>query len=145
MQLFQPFDTSLVQARLKAEVTALREVEGAAEYAAVKALRDFPAPCAYVLFASESGSGGPRGGRATGVSAEFGVALAVSNFRDRRGEQLQPELRTLLGLVRAALIGWTPAVPGVSAIAWRGGAVMDYDDATLLWVDAYECAHVLQP
>jgi hypothetical protein len=145
MQLYRPFDTSLVKARLKAAAPALREVEGAAEYAAVKNLRDFPAACAYVLFAGESGSGTPRGGKATGALAEFGVVVAVSNYRDRRGEQLDVELRTVLGEVRAALIGWVPPAPGAAACAWRGGAVMDYDDATLLWVEAYECTHVLQP
>jgi hypothetical protein len=145
VQNFEPFDTSLAQARLKTQVAALREVEGASEYAAVKALRDFPTPCAYVLFAVEAGSGTPRGARVAGASAEFGVVLAVSNYRDRRGEQLQPELVTLLGQVRSALIGWQPPAPGVGPIAWRGGAVMDYDDATLLWVEAYECTHVLQP
>jgi hypothetical protein len=143
MQLYQPFDTRLVQARLKAQVTALREVEGAAEYAALEGLRDFVAPCAYVLIGSESGSG--AAGRVVGAAAEFGVVLAVSNYRDRRGEQLQPELLTLLGLVRAALIGWQPDVPGVKPVAWRGGAVMDFDDATLLWMEAYECTHMLQP
>ena len=143
MQNYEPFDTAVVQARLKALATDLREVEGAAEYAAVTKLRDYPAPCAYVLIAAESGSGTPRGAKATGALAEFGVAIVVSNYRDRRGEQLRPELVRLLSQVRSALIGWSP--PGAGAIAWRGGAVMDYDESALLWVEAYECVHVLQP
>ncbi|MGA0610565.1 phage tail terminator protein [Caldimonas sp. KR1-144] len=144
MQNFEPFDTDLVMERLKAEVPEFRLVEGAAEYASISQLRDFQPPCAYVLLANESGgNGGARGARAAGASAEFGVVLAVRNYREQRGAQLRGELRTLLGKVRAALIGWVPPSPGATACAWRGGAVMDYDNATLLWVEAYESAHVL--
>lgn len=143
MKNFEPFDTSLVEARLKAEVPELREVAGAADYAAVKNLRDFIVPGAYVLLADESGGGSVRGAKAAPASAEFGVVLAVRNFRDRAGGQLKDELRELLGKVRAALIGWTPPAPGATACSWRGGAQMDYDDATILWVEAYECTHVL--
>ncbi|WP_429000084.1 phage tail terminator protein, partial [Stenotrophomonas maltophilia] len=49
----QPFDTGLVRDRIRQGVSEkeLRQVQGSADYAAVTALRDFPAPCCYVLLA----------------------------------------------------------------------------------------------
>lgn len=144
MKGYEPFDTSLVADRIRDQVKGLRLIGNAADYAAVKDLRSFVVPSAYVIFAAESGEPSPRGARGQPASADFGVALAVRNYRTQRGAQLADELRTLLGEVRTALIGWTPPVPGVTAIGWRSGAVMDYDDSTALWVDVYECTHVLQ-
>lgn len=142
---FEPFDTDLVIARVKAIATDFRLVGGAADYASVKSLREFVLPSAYVLFAAEAGgNGGPTGAKAQAASADFGVAVVVRNFRDQRGGQLNAELRKLIGQVRSALIGWMPPAPGAAACQWRGGAVMDYDDAALLWVDAFSCSHVLQ-
>ncbi|WP_253261663.1 phage tail terminator protein [Pseudomonas aeruginosa] len=76
-----PFDHRLVIERLTATVPALRLIGTAADFGAVKALRDYPTPAAYVLLAEESGeprptgnSGGPARQR---VGALFGVVLAV--------------------------------------------------------------------
>ncbi len=51
----QPFDIGLVRDRIRQGVSEkeLRQVQGSADYAAVTALRDFPAPCCYVLLARE--------------------------------------------------------------------------------------------
>lgn len=143
---FEPFDTSLVVARIRERATGLRFVGGSADYAAVKSLLDFAPPAAYVMFATESAGNvpGPRGARVQPAQADFGVALAVRNYREQRGAQLGSELRTLLGQVRDALIGWVPPTTGATAVQWTGGAVMDYDDAMLLWVDVYSCTHLLQ-
>lgn len=146
MSNFQPFDTGLVEQRLRQQVPELREVGGAAQYAAVQELRGFSAPCAYVIFAGEEDGNapGPRGARVQPAVARFGVALAVRNYRPGMGEQLAPELRELIGKTRAALIGWLPPLPGVTPLAWVGGAVMDYDTATVLYVETYQLTHMLQ-
>ena len=146
MSNFQPFDTGLIEQRLRQLVPALREVGGAAQYAAVQDLRGFVPPCAYVIFAGEEGSNapGPRGARVQPAVARFGIALAVRNYRPGMGDQLAPELRELIGQTRAALIGWLPPVPGAAPLAWEGGAVMDYDNATVLYVEAYQLTHLLQ-
>lgn len=142
---FEPLDTTWVQARVKDNAPTLRLVAGAADYASVKALGDFPAPAAYVLLADETpGTGGPSGARAVPAVAQFGVALALRNYRDRAGDQLSAEARQVIGQVRAALIGWTPPVAGLRATEWAGGGVMDYDAGVLLWVEAFRCTHVLQ-
>lgn len=143
---FEPFDTELIAARVRAQAPGLRLVGSAADYASVKSLREFAPPAAYVMLARESTAGGgtARAARVQPAVAEFGVALAVRNYREQGGAQAAAELRALLGQVRAALIGWEPPVAGAAACQWTGGAVMDYDDATVLWVDVYSCVHVLQ-
>jgi len=144
---FEPFDTGLVMARLKDQALCpdLREVGGAADYAAVKDLRSFATPSAFVIFAGEMGGlNGPRGARVQPASVTFGVAMAVRNYRPEPGSQLGPELRRVIGQVRTALIGWLPAAPGATHVMWTGGELMDYDDSTALFVDAYQLNHVLQ-
>ncbi|MBI1626920.1 phage tail terminator protein [Comamonas suwonensis] len=143
---FEPFDTSLVVERLKALVPDLREVGGAADYAAVQELRGFQTPSAFVIFASESGNAGPgpRGARVQPAVSRFGLALAVRNYRPGAGDQLGDELRKVLGLTRSALIGWVPPTPGATALAWEAGEVMDYDHSTVLYVESYQLTHLLQ-
>lgn len=123
---FEPFDTGLVIERLKAQVTELRQVGGAADYAAVQELRGFAVPSAFVIFAGESGNAGPgpRGARVQPAVTRFGVALAVRNYRPGAGDQLGDELRKFIGLTRSALIGWVPPCqaqppwPGRPAKSW---------------------------
>ena len=51
---FEPFDTGLIMRRLRASVPELHVVGGAADYAAVKELRGFRTPSAYVVFAEDT-------------------------------------------------------------------------------------------
>lgn len=142
---FEPFDTGLVVERLKSQVPDLRQVGGAADYAAVQELRGFAVPSAFVIFAGESGGAtGPRGARVQPAVTRFGLALAVRNYRPGAGDQLGDELRKVLGQTRSALIGWTPPVPGATALAWEAGEVMDYDHSTVLYVESYQLTHLLQ-
>ena len=142
---FEPFDTGLVIDRLKTQVPDLRQVGGAADYAAVQELRGFATPSAFVIFAGESGGGtGPRGARVQAAVTRFGLALAVRNYRPGAGDQLGDELRKVLGLTRSALIGWVPPTPGATALVWEAGEVMDYDHSTVLYVDSYQLTHLLQ-
>ena len=142
---FEPFDTGLVIDRLKTQVPDLRQVGGAADYAAVQELRGFATPSAFVIFAGESGGGtGPRGARVQAAVTRFGLALAVRNYRPGAGDQLGDELRKVLGLTRSALIGWVPPTPGATALVWEAGEVMDYDHSTVLYVESYQLNHLLQ-
>lgn len=139
---FEPFDTGLVEHRLKDQVPELREVGGAADYAAIQELRGFPVPSAYVIFAGESGPGGTA--RVQPAVTRFGVALALRNYRPGAGDQLGAELRQIIGKARAALIGWAPPVAGATALQWEGGQVMDYDHSTVLFVESYQLNYLLQ-
>lgn len=140
---YEPFDTTLVEERIKASVPALRLVAGAADYAAVKDLRGFVVPSAFVLLADEEPGGAPRGAPVAPAHARVGVAIAARNYQPGAGGQLSDELRSLVGAVRKALIGWTPPVTGATAVAWAGGAVMDYDASAVLYIDTFVLTHVL--
>lgn len=143
---FAPFDTSLIAAHLAQSVPALQFVGGAADYAAVKELRGFRTPSAYVIFAEESNTG--KVPASIGVCAqeslvEFGVVLALRHYKEARGEQMQDAARALIGQSRAALIGHKPAHPGVRVVGWQSGKVLDYDAGVLLFADVYQLHHVM--
>ncbi|MDO5623790.1 MAG: hypothetical protein Q4G71_03785 [Pseudomonadota bacterium] len=144
---FAPFDTRLIVDHLARAVPALQTIGGAADYAAVKELRGFRTPSAYVIFAEERNTGKvPHsvGVCAQEAHAEFGVVLALRHYREARGEQMQGEARALIGQVRAALIGHKPAYPGARVLGWQRGGVLDYDAGVLLFADYYELHHVMQ-
>lgn len=146
-----PFDVRPLIERLRAAVPALRQVAGAADLAAVTQLADFPAPCAYVLLAREQAEE-----RATGITqrgqqqrllqgarVSFAVVVAVRNYREQRGAQVAPELQSILGAIRAALIGYAPDVDGARPCQLKQGELTRYDAATALWTDVYQTHHTI--
>jgi len=139
-----PFDTGLVIDRLATAgdvLSELREIKGVAGYSAVKSLRDFPAPAAYVLLASERGTPGPGASTRQKADVVVGIALAVRNWRDAAEER--EELNRFLGALRERLIGWVPDLPGARGFEFIQGDLMDYDDSTLLWVEVYGTQHFI--
>lgn len=147
-----PFDVRLIQERLRIALPQLRSVQGAADYAAITALREFPVPCAYVVMAKEKGAQNPPGNAVRGqvmpvsqvVNAVFGVVLVVRNYREQRGAQVADELNTLIGGARAALIGYVPEVDGARACQFLEGDLLDYDASTALWADSYLTQHSIR-
>lgn len=148
----EPFDLRPIQARLRSEIPKLRSVQGAADYAAVMALRDFPSPCAYVVLAKEQGAQRPAGNAVRGqvmpvsqsVEVAFGVVLVVRNYREQRGDQVADELKEFVGAVRRTLIGYVPDLPGARACQFMQGELLDYDAATALWVESYTTQHSIR-
>ncbi|MCY1266025.1 hypothetical protein D9M69_218760 [compost metagenome] len=76
-----PFDHRQVIERLKATVPALREIGTAADFKAVKQLRDFPTPAAYVLLAEESGEPKPAGNSSGPARQRVGALVAGTDYR----------------------------------------------------------------
>lgn len=148
-----PFNTALIEQRLKEALPqgTLRQVAGAAEFATVTQLQDFPAPCAYVLLARESFDDvkdgmafpGEQSAMDQPVRVTFGVVLAMQNYREQRGAQLSPDLVALLGQVRGVLLGYVPPVPGGRACKLRQGDLTHYDAGTLLWTDVWQTKHTI--
>jgi hypothetical protein len=140
-----PFDVQPVVDRLKAQVKSLRLVGVAADYAAVKGLRDFVPPSAYVLLARETFDANPPGHGLRNQQVRvaqhgrvaLGVVVAARNYREQAGGQLAGALQTLLGDVRAALAGWVPDVSGARPLQLQRGDLLQYDDATALWCDVW--------
>lgn len=144
---FEPFDTSIIVRRLQAKATGLHLVGSAADYAAVKELRSFRTPSAYVVFADEENTGSlPTTFCTVQVQAkvQFGVVLALRNYQEQLGGQMSDEARKLIGQVRSALIGFQPTGKGANVVSWQAGSVLDYDASVLLFADRYEVPHTLQ-
>ncbi|GGK08594.1 phage tail terminator protein [Luteimonas terricola] len=149
----QPYNTRLIQEQLRAEVPKLRLVGGRADYAAARSLKDYQAPCAYVVLAREKGAkppapaGLPKPGARLPVrqvvSVTFGVVVVVRNYREQHGDQLSDELLEILGAVRGALCGFVPDVLGTAPCQWIQGDIQDYSDSTALWVDVYQTQHLI--
>lgn len=143
-----PFDTGLIEARLKATVTLPRFlVAGAATYAAVQALQGFVSPSAYVLRAKESSPSAPpgaphRAGRQVAV-VQFAVAVVGRNYRDQTGAAAADDIDNLVGAIRAGLIGWTPAANGGRPVQWLQGDLLDYDHQRALWLDVFQTQHFI--
>lgn len=138
----EPFDTDQVESRLR-DLGILQTVEGAASYAAVRSLKEFRTPCAYVVLTNEKPDNKePKAGQQRAM-VTFGVVIAVHNYRDRTGGELKDTIRPILGAVRGALMGWKPDVPGGRPVKWAGGDVIDYDDNTLLWGEVYTTQHFI--
>ena len=143
---FEPFDIGLIVAHLRAQVADLHEVGGAADYAAVQNIRDFPTPSAYVIFAEEQNTARVPASPGIGVQesvAQFGVVLALRHYREARGEQMLPEALALIGQARCALIGHKPAARGARVLQWLSGKVLDYDAGVLLFADLYQIHYLL--
>lgn len=148
-----PFDVGLVIARLQAAATDLRKIQGAADYAAVRLLQDFPAPCAYVLLgrdtATQTKTGTSMPGKQTplqqAMEVQFGVVVAARNYREQRGAQVIDVLREVLGQVRNAVLGWTPPVAGGRPCQLVTGYLEDYDNATALWIDIWQTQLIIKP
>ena len=150
---FAPFDVRPVAARVKAAVTELRTVGVAADYAAVKNLRDFPSPCAYVLLAQEQYQENQPGHGKRGQQVptpqvgrvSFGVVVAGRNYREQSGGQLAGEINLMLQKVRSCLQGWVPDVPGARPLQIQQGDLLQYDDAVSLWCDVWRTQIIITP
>ena len=70
-------------------------------------------------------------------STRYGVLLALTNRRDRRGESGLEEIERRRNQVESALAGWLPA-GAERAVTFRRGALVGIGDGVLLWQDEYE-------
>ncbi|WP_041523598.1 phage tail terminator protein [Gilvimarinus agarilyticus] len=132
-----PLDTTVIEARLKDQVTELVSVGGAADFAAIKELASLRCPAAYVVPTKEKGNN-DRATHTCQVMAGFGVVIAVRHYGDATGAKARNEARSLIGAVRDALVGWMPADRAFRECFWLEGDVLEYDDSVLLWADAFQ-------
>jgi hypothetical protein len=131
----------LAIAHLKDQVPALRLVEGAAKYAALKAPPPVASqPAAYVMVLREAA--GPN--RVLGtvrqrLAVTYGVVLITTNVADAKGAQASAEIDALKQLVRAALIGWQPTRDW-EPTTLASGALLDLTGGTIAWMETYTTA-----
>ncbi|MCP4469005.1 MAG: hypothetical protein GY813_19945 [Halieaceae bacterium] len=140
-----PFDTSLVSSRLT-DLSVFQEVGELAEYLAIKELRGFRTPSAYVVLAKETGvpkMAGNAGGRQRQiVDVVFGVVIAVRNFRCDIGERAD-SLDAIIDATRSSILGWTPDLPLARPVQFVNGETLDSDDSTILWGEVYSTQHAI--
>ena len=152
----QPFDVGPIIDRLRIRAVkagALRLVEGRGAYAQIGSLRDFPAPCAYVLLAKETAMTAEPSTSVPGeqhdigqiMQVGIGIVMAFSNHRGLNGDELRDELNAQVGAVRNHLLGWTPDVAGGRQMRLIGGDLEDYDANVALWADRWQTQHFIQP
>lgn len=125
-------------ARLKAELTGVRSVGGAADLdAAMEAT--VATPAVYVITLAETAGASPYvAGTVQRITQQFGVLSVVNNRRDGAGQAAMDDLTTLRTAIRAALLGWVPDEATASAVQFSGGRLMRFEEGRLWWVDQFQ-------
>lgn len=134
-------DTIITRLKVEAAV-ALRQVEGAGEYALLAAPPPLARqPAAYVIPLADVGganslAAGPVRQR---LVRGFGVIVLLGNLRDARGASAAAALANVQAAVRAALVGFQPT-PDHDPIEFRRGQLIDVSEGALAWQDEFETA-----
>ena len=131
-------DLSLIVARLKTELTALRSVGASADLdAAIEGAVAMPS--AFVLPLAESAQDlGMNGSTGQRITQAFGVLHVVSNKRDAQGGAALDDLKTHRLALRQALVGWVPAPADGEPVTFTGGRLLRLDgDGLLWWMDEF--------
>lgn len=131
------FDPELIITRVAGQVTAFRTVQGSADFAAAADGLVTP-PAAYVLPLADRVGRSSTGTLVVSQEDEirFGIAIAVQNLRDPRGQKAATDLRTLRIAVMTALLGWQPAAD-YDPCESGGGRLLQLTDQVLWWQDEY--------
>lgn len=123
--------------RLTAETTGL-DVKRAADF--VSAQGDHRRDTIYVMYSSDDARpneadvvGAVRQLHTVGVD----VVYAVTNLRSAIGDDAVEEIEQVREQVLGALVGWEPP-SGDSAIVYRRGRVLAFENRTLWWQDSFE-------
>lgn len=128
-----------VQARLTAQVPALKHVAGAAEFAALQANPPkHLQPAAYVIPLADTAGDNQAATGATiqRVTERFAALLALGNLGDARGEAATEAMEAIRAAVRDALVAWAPTADHSQAL-FAGGRIIGLRDAVVWWQDDF--------
>lgn len=131
------FDSTLIEARLTAQVSDLRKISGAVDFAAAEPeLRQVPA--AFVIETANRPGPSRTGTQVVSQSNEirFGVIIAAQNLRDVRGAAAKAALKTLREAVMTALLGWPPN-NDYDPCTYGSGRLLQMNNQVLWWQDDY--------
>lgn len=135
-------DLSLIVARLKTELTALRSVGASADLdAAIEGAVAMPA--AFVLPLAESSRDiGMTGATGQRIAQAFGVLHVLSNRRDAQGGAALDDLKVHRLALRQALVGWVPDEATGEPVTYTAGRLLRLDgDGRLWWIDEFVSIH----
>lgn len=131
-------NSQLLIDRLKSQCLLLRDVGGAADFAAAQEGLRNKTPAAFVVPLAENAT---RNSSATlvvrqQVTQQFAVILAVSNLKDARGEKALNDLHQVREQIFEKVLGWSP--PGTdSVMEFSSGRLLDMDNQVVWWQDDY--------
>jgi len=132
-------DLSLILARLKAQLPALRSLGQSADLAAAKSgmlalpgmfvvpLKDLATPEDMTSATSQQ------------ITQTFGVVVGLRNSRDALGGAALDELHPHRLALRAALVGWVPDTDTGEPVHFSAGHLLEIDgEQRLWWVDEFQ-------
>jgi hypothetical protein len=124
-----------VIARLRAEVPAIKLVEGLGEWARLEA-PPLLSPAAYVLPSATAATpnGLVAGGFRQSLTETVAVVTVMRNLRDPRGAQASLDLAGVRDLARAALLGWVP-IAGWEQVELVSGQLVGQVEDAMVWRD----------
>ena len=127
-----------VLTRLKAQVTGMREIDGASSLDA--AMRGaVAAPSAYAIPLTETGRELPHTGPVDQlITVLFGVLIVLDTARTAQGLDVLFELEGKRLQVRQALVGWVPDDETGEPVTFAGGELVQFQgDGRLWWSDEF--------
>ncbi len=133
-----------IATRLQGQVSALKKVGLAVEFAAArKDIRPLP-PAAFVLPLREAaGRNELENAISQRVGAQFAVVYCAQNLRDPRGGQAHEDLDAVRASGKTALLGWQPAIDH-DPCEYVGGELLGLDGPLVWWQDVFATAFYLR-
>jgi hypothetical protein len=129
----------LMEQRISAQITAFKEVAGAANLESILTGR-VSAPGCYIF--TERDTAGANS-LVTGVSQRVAILMAivtvVRNVRDVRGTDADDENKVLRDLVSTALLNWTPS-ESYEPMEYGGGQPISFTSGFLYFKSTYSTA-----
>lgn len=133
----------LIEARLRAQVPAFKEVAGAADLTNILQGR-IAAPGCYVFQERSSvGSNDLVGAVMQRVTQQFAVITIVRNVKDSRGADAADYSQSLQATVQTALLGWIPH-PNALPIEYVSGALVSFANGFFIWKDLYQTTQYIR-
>lgn len=138
------FNAELIQERLRHPQFNFAKVEGAAEYSGVERIASFRHNTLFVVVSKERNKSAEKSAASKRAIAEvtFGIISVGRNYRDTTGEAALQDVGPVIGRVRKAVLGWTPA-GCLTPCQWLEGNVLDYDKTNLLWLDVFTTSYTI--
>ena len=124
--------------RLKAQVTGMREIDGASSLEA--AMRGaVSCPSAYAIPLTETGRELAHTGPVDQlITVLFGVLIVLDTARTAQGLDVLIELEAKRRQVRQALVGWVPDEDTGEPVTFAGGELVQFQgDGRLWWSDEF--------
>lgn len=132
----------LIEQRIRAQVTSLKEVSGASDLQSLLSGRLSDNGC-YIIPESDRASENTRVNAVAQRNAEqYSIIFIVRNVRDPRGADAADVCHDLRNAVLSALLNWAPN-PDCEAFEKASGRLISFSNGFYIWQDVYRTAQYL--